>query len=98
MIKKIVKVSYLIEVTIDETKFTDEFMEEFEKYMYPADLNDHITNLAALTIELDRTDLSKEYFIEGYGDPKEMGITTQILDEDSHIIDSDDYFYSKGKG
>lgn len=73
MIEKEVTVSQIISVTVDETKFTEEFLEEFRKsfYLY-SDVNDHIVHLG----DLYARGIVDEFtdFIEGYGDPKDFGI------------------------
>lgn len=73
MITKTIIVSQEIEVTIDETKFTPEFMQEFRDHMYDFhDIADHMEHLAILyaTGVVDEV----PSFVEGYGDIDEMGI------------------------
>lgn len=72
MITKRVVVSQVIEVTVDDTKFTPEFFAEFEATMFPYDTIDrHIEHLAQLYARgvVDQGD-----FIEGYGPSEDMGI------------------------
>jgi hypothetical protein len=65
-------VAQTIVVTVDETKFTSEFMREFRLHFYPFDtLDKHIEHLAQLHARGLAADHS---FIEGYGPAKDMGI------------------------
>lgn len=79
---EVVKTS-VVEVTIDETKFTPEFMQEFNSYMFKADMDEHIKTLAYHAAYDD-----SETFIEGYGNLKEMGIELKCTyeDEESTIL------------
>lgn len=67
-----VLVSQSVIVTVDEKKFTPEFMQEFRETFYPFNsLRDHQHHLAQLYVR----GLADEYaFIEGYGQAAEMGI------------------------
>ena len=72
--KKQVLVSQLIEVEVDEAKFTPAFMEEFRGYLYAfKSLNDHLEHLAQLKAR-GLVDDFGDPFIEGYGQSSEMGI------------------------
>ncbi len=68
------QVTQYISVGLDESKFTEEIMEDFRKSFYAFyDVNDHRKHLAQLYargIVDEFTD-----FIEGYGNPKDFGIT-----------------------
>lgn len=73
MITTFVEVRQTIEVTIDETKFTPKFMEEFRgSFFCFYTLKDHIEHLAQLAA---REVVHDGSFIEGYGPAKEMGIS-----------------------
>lgn len=78
-----------IEVTLDETKFTQEFMEEFQRGFFPfyslAEHAEHIGQLQAREI-IDLTGRLSE-FVEGYGDSAEMGINTRIAAFDSYATE-----------
>lgn len=75
MITKTITVSQEIEVTIDDTKFTSEFMQEFRDHMYDFhDVADHMEHLAILYATGVVDEVSS--FVEGYGNLDEMGITT----------------------
>lgn len=88
--KKQVGVIKTVEVEVDESKFTDEFMEEFRKYFYDFDdIDDHIEYIANLAVN-GAFDSFKP-FIEGYGEPHEMGIKANIVDTYTDIeCDLDD--------
>lgn len=79
-----VKVEQTIDVSVDETKFSPEFMAEFRRTMYPFDSVDrHIEHLA----QLYARGIADEYsFIEGYGNASEFGIKFRHIDGDQEII------------
>jgi hypothetical protein len=71
-----VVVAQTITIEIDESKFDDQFMEEFRQSFFPFfDIDDHIEHIAQLqargVIDLE---FNKTEFIEGYGPAHEMGI------------------------
>lgn len=72
--ERTVTVTHVVKVTVDETKFTEEWMAEFRRHFYPFDtLDEHIEHLG----ELFSRGLINEFgdpFIEGYGNASEMGI------------------------
>ena len=70
--KRTVKTTLFADVTVDETKFTPEFMAEFRKTFYDfKTMDDHIQHLGQLFSRGLCDDFS---FIEGYGPAKDMGI------------------------
>jgi len=75
--KKSVIVKQYVEVEIDETKFTEEFIETFREVFYNFhDIEDHIEHLA----QLHCRGIADNYsFIEGYGEAKEMGIKFNMM-------------------
>jgi hypothetical protein len=77
--KRTVEVRHVVEVEIDESKFTPDFMREFRENFYDfASLNEHFEHLAQLYARgLDRD------FIEGYGPVEEMGISMRTVDIDA---------------
>ena len=83
MTKK-VWVNQLVEVTVDETKFTEEFLEGFHRYFYNFyDIEDHIEHLA----QLEARGLSSQ-FIEGYGEAKEnFGLDMKVVCQEEYIED-----------
>jgi len=86
MITKIVEVRTYVEVTVDETKFTEKFMEDFRSYMMPYEtLDDHIEHLGYMEVIGGFTNFDR--FLEGYGDIDEMGIKTKVVDTEIQIVD-----------
>lgn len=83
MITKRVQVTFEVDVTIDETKFDDVFMQEFRNNFFDHDtIDDHIKDLAwnECRGQLDG-------FVEGYGPIKEMGISAKVVFEECEVID-----------
>jgi len=77
-----VEVTQIIKITLDETKFTDEFMEEFSSYMFYTDcIEDHVKHLAQLAAREMIDD-----FVEGYGPTKEFGISYSVVYGEEDII------------
>lgn len=77
-----IEVTQLVEIELDESKFTKEFMEEYNSYItYHGSLSDHAKHIAWLqaTGRVD-IEMSPE-FIEGYGPSNEMGIKAKVIDE-----------------
>lgn len=75
-----VEVVRTVEVTIDETKFTPEFLEEFSEYIGSEihDIPSHIEHLG-WTFAAGRAD--DDQFIEGYGPAKDFGIKFREVDD-----------------
>lgn len=68
-----------VAVTVDETKFTEQFMEEFRESFFPFfTIDDHREHLAELYAR-GVIDGWKDEFIEGYGPANEMGISFRDL-------------------
>lgn len=75
-----VRVEQIVEVSIDDTKFTPDFMAEFRRTMYPFDSVDrHIEHLAQLYARGVADEFS---FIEGYGPASELGIKFRQVSQD----------------
>ncbi len=82
MRKFTVTISQEITVELDETKFTKEFVEEYNNYIgFVGDMDDfeemmrgHASNIA----ELEARGVWDEDFTEGYGPPKELGIEVKV--------------------
>lgn len=78
-----VEVKQVIEVSVDETKFTPGFMTTFKATMYPFDsVNRHIEHLAQLYA---RGIVDNHSFIEGYGWASEFGIKFRQLNQEVEI-------------
>lgn len=72
-----VDVTSTVIVELDESKFTEEFMEEFRKDFYDFfTIEDH----AAHIVQLASRELPTNGFIEGYGESSDMGIKTSVED------------------
>jgi hypothetical protein len=72
-----VEISIRVRVTIDDDKFTPEFMEEFCKLFYTFSNTDrHVEHLAQLYA---RNLADETSFIEGYGPAADMGIKFEHL-------------------
>lgn len=87
--KKKVLATIVVEVEVDESKFTEEFMREFRESFYDFDsIDKHIKHLAQLYARGFAGDGAFD-FIEGYGHPREMGIRfTDVRDgNDTEIVE-----------
>ena len=83
MITKRVRVTQEVTVTVDETKFTPEFMAEFRASFFPFDtLEEHVEHLAQLAA---RGVADNGTFIEGYGPAADMGIRLDTTVEELEI-------------
>lgn len=85
MLTEKVLVEQTISVSVDETKFTPQFMEEFRASMYPFhSVQDHIEHLAQLYARGVVHELTK--FIEGYGPPSDFGIRFEYIDGSEEVL------------
>jgi hypothetical protein len=83
MRKTVILTSY-VDIEVDETKFTDEFMVDFRQSFYEFNtLDDHLAHLARLADGNNFYLLSK--FIEGYGEPDDFGIKIHGINYDSEV-------------
>lgn len=72
-----VDVTIPVTVTVDESKFTPEFLAEFREQFYPYEtVDDHIRHIAYLEATGQLRDLP--CFIEGYGPSEDFGIQVKI--------------------
>lgn len=87
MITKIVKVVTEVEVTLDETKFDEEFFKEYTTHFSSSmdELDDHFLNIAWL-YATGRFQFPSE-FVEGYGPLTDFGVKCDIILEDQTIED-----------
>lgn len=85
-----IQVTQMVEVILDETKFTEKMMEDFRESFFPLyDVSEHAEHLAQL---FARGVYDEGDFIEGYGPSNDFGITFSIYEvytevEDSEIIE-----------
>ena len=81
-----VVVTQTVLVRLDAAKFDEEFMSSFRKSMYPfADIDRHAEHLAQMeargVYEINYADC-----VEGYGAPKDMGISVTAQDCDTEVV------------
>lgn len=82
MMTRNVEVTFLVEVTVDEAKFTPQFLAEFKQALHDfEDVESHIEHIAFLKVQ----DLLRPDFTEGYGKLAEMGITATVYDSETEI-------------
>lgn len=83
-LSKAVQVTQVVRVTIDESKFTPEFMREFQAHFYPfTSIERHLEHLA----QLYARGLADNFaFIEGYGPAKDMGIKFEDVSQCQELI------------
>ena len=73
MVNRSVIVRQCVSVTVDETKFDQEFMEYFSQHHYYfRNLDEHLEHLGELYA---RGIVDNHSFIEGYGQASDMGIS-----------------------
>lgn len=87
-----VEVTQTVEVTLDETKFTPEFMAEFNSTItdFGDDLEEHAKHLAwvhATRVE-DLAYVMTAPFVEGYGPVDELGIQAITRDTDVECVEA----------
>lgn len=81
-----VEVTQIIDVTVDETKFDETFMDEFRQSFFPYDtLDEHAEHLAQLYA---RGVIENGDFIEGYGPANDMGITMKNIEGWQEVVPS----------
>ena len=87
--KRTVRVTQLVDVEIDETKFTEEWMAGFSGYMFPCNtVEKRIEHLA----QLEARGYLRECFIEGYGPATDMGIRCRALVDEVELLDEEEGF------
>jgi hypothetical protein len=75
-VKRTVIVTHEIEVTVDETKFTPEWLAEWrESYYRFWTVEDHIRHIGQLAAR----GMLNETFTEGYGPLADMGIEARVV-------------------
>jgi len=84
--RSLVVVTQTIEVSVDESKFTEAWMAEFrESFFQFYTLGQHLCYLAQLYAR-GLVDDFGEQFIEGYGPAADMGIKFRKVDGDEEIL------------
>lgn len=84
-VTKTAQVVFHVDVTVDPSKFTPEFMEEFRRDFYNFHtIDEHIEFLA----QLYARGLADEWsqFVEGYGPPSDFGIEFRAAGQETAIV------------
>lgn len=82
-----IQVTQMVEVILDETKFTEKMMEDFRSSFFEFyEVEEHAEHLAQL---FARGIYEQGDFIEGYGPSDDFGITFSISDVYTEIEDSE---------
>lgn len=101
MRKFTVEVRRTVVVTLDETKFTPEFFDEFNSTIVDKGGNDgdferaiaahaeHLAWVHASGLE-DLSDAVTPAFVEGYGPITDMGINAVVTEDDTDIVETTD--------
>lgn len=83
--KRIVLVETRVEVEVDESKFTPEFMEEFRGSFFDFEtVEEHIEHIG----QLEAREVLETRFTEGYGPLKDLGISARVLGVETSIEES----------
>lgn len=81
--KREVTVTFGVEVEVDETKFTPEFMAEYrESYYNFRTIEDHIRHIGQLEVR----GILRESFTDGYGPLADFGIRARVTDQETEIV------------
>jgi hypothetical protein len=82
--KFIVAVTQIVEVELDESKFTNDWLADYCEHFYITTRNveDHAMHIA----QLHARGLLDPHFTEGYGRLADMGIKARITEQDEEII------------
>jgi len=87
MITREVEVVIVVRVTVDETKFTPEFMAEFAAAITNYDtVEEHVENLAWLHA---RGIVEEGDRVEGYGPLDELGVGFTVTSEEQHLLEEE---------
>jgi hypothetical protein len=88
MAEYLVRVTQLVRVKLDESKFDDEFMREFRESFYQfQSIDDHAEHIGQLVARgiYEASPYNPREFIEGYGPIGEFGISASVEDFDTEI-------------
>lgn len=81
--KRLVNVTLTVEVEVDESKFTEEWMAEWRGSFYNFHtVQQHIEHIA----QLEARGLLFRDFTEGYGPLADMGIMARAMAQDEEIV------------
>lgn len=73
-----------VDVEIDETKISKEWLDEFSAYMWPVKSVDDIIKYVARYVTVN-DQIGEDGFVEGIGESSEIGLKTTLIDEDEEI-------------
>lgn len=80
--KRKVQVVFEVEVTVDESKFTPEWLADWRESFYSFhSVEDHIEHIAQLAAR----DALQQNFTEGYGPLADMGIEASVVSQQQEI-------------
>lgn len=86
MTTKVIIVTQHIKVTVDETKFTPTFMENFTRHFHPCeDVEAHMRHIATSYARgiID----SSSQFLEGYGELTNFGVKLKREDTEAEVVE-----------
>jgi hypothetical protein len=87
MITREVEVTQIVRVTVDETKFTPEFLADFAKAITNYDsVEEHICYLARMHV---RAEIESDSRLEGYGLLHDFGVDFEILSEEDRLLEEE---------
>jgi hypothetical protein len=82
--KKMIAVTQVVEVELDASKFTDEWLREWRRAYYNfRTADDHAEHIA----QLEARSILRPEFTEGYGPLADMGIRAKVIDTTIDVID-----------
>lgn len=80
--KRTVIVTQAVEVEVDESKFTPEWLAEWRTVFYDfTTVEQHIEHIG----QLEARGLFNNEFVEGYGPPSDMGISARVVGQEMEI-------------
>lgn len=87
MVTKLIEVTQIVEVSIDETKLTPEWMASFRDVFYNYhDIDDHLGHIAQLEARgITYQPHVNNTFIEGYGNANDLRIKARVVDTEIEI-------------
>jgi len=87
MITKLIEVTQTVQVSIDETKLTPDWMADFRRSFYNYHVvDDHLKHLAHLeACGVTYLPHVNNTFIEGYGNANDLGIRAAVMDADMEV-------------
>jgi hypothetical protein len=79
-------VTQMVEIDVDETKFTEAVMEEFRRSFYDfLTVEEHVSHLAQLYARGLINEFNRDHFVEGYGPIKDWSLTFRSVVEDTEV-------------